>query len=60
IEPGRHFPGVGEVRDLAETNLNKALIKAVQNTIMFLMKKGQPVFPASFQTYNDLVMNKED
>lgn len=60
IEPGRHFPGVDEVRDLAETNLNKALIKAVQNTIMFLMKKGQPVFPASFQTYNDLVMNKED
>ena len=60
IEPGRHFPGVCEVRDLAETNLNKALIKAVQNTIMFLMKKGQPVFPASFQTYNDLVMNKED
>lgn len=60
IEPGRHFPGVDEVRDLARTNLNQALIKAVQNTIMFLMKKGQPVFPASFQTYNDLVMNKED
>jgi predicted HD superfamily hydrolase involved in NAD metabolism len=60
IEPGRQFPGVDEVRDLAQTNLNKALIKSVQNTIMFLMKKGQPVFPASFQTYNDLVMNKED
>jgi predicted HD superfamily hydrolase involved in NAD metabolism len=60
IEPGRHFPGVDEVRDLAQTNLNKALIKSVQNTIMFLMKKGQPVFPASFETYNDLVMNKED
>ncbi|MCM3091388.1 MULTISPECIES: bis(5'-nucleosyl)-tetraphosphatase (symmetrical) YqeK [unclassified Cytobacillus] len=60
IEPGRHFPGVDEVRDLAKTNLDKALIKSVQNTIMFLMKKGQPVFPASFQTYNDLVMNKED
>jgi predicted HD superfamily hydrolase involved in NAD metabolism len=60
IEPGRHFPGVDEVRDLAEAHLDKALIKSVQNTIMFLMKKGQPVFPASFQTYNDLVMNKED
>ncbi|WP_370224081.1 bis(5'-nucleosyl)-tetraphosphatase (symmetrical) YqeK [Cytobacillus sp.] len=60
IEPGRRFPGVDEVRDLARTNLDKALIKAVQNTVMFLMKKGQPVFPASFQTYNDLVMNKED
>ncbi|KON86971.1 phosphohydrolase [Sporosarcina globispora] len=60
IEPGRHFPGVDEVRDLVQTSLDIALIKSVQNTIMFLMKKGQPVFPASFQTYNDLVMNKGD
>lgn len=62
IEPGRHFPGVEEVRQLAEQNLQKALIKAVQNTIVFLMKKNQPIYPDTFQTYNDLVMNlqKED
>lgn len=60
IEPGRHFPGVEEVREMAESNLEKALIKSVQNTIMFLMKKGQPIFPATFHTYNDLVMKAED
>ncbi|MBS4191372.1 bis(5'-nucleosyl)-tetraphosphatase (symmetrical) YqeK [Bacillus sp. FJAT-49705] len=60
IEPGRHFPGVEEVRDLAKVNLNQALIKAMQNTIQFLMKKGQPVFPATFYTYNNLVMYQED
>ncbi|GLB58279.1 bis(5'-nucleosyl)-tetraphosphatase (symmetrical) YqeK [Cytobacillus sp. NCCP-133] len=60
IEPGRHFPGVEEVREIADSSLNKALIKSIQNTIMFLMRKGQPVFPATFHTYNDLVMKMED
>ncbi len=39
IEPGRHFPGVEEVRRLAETDLNEALIQAMKNTMIFLMKK---------------------
>lgn len=60
IEPGRHFPGVEEVRDLAKVNLDDALIKSVQNTIIFLMKKNQAVYPETFHTYNDLVLNKED
>lgn len=56
IEPGRHFPGVDEVREMAQESLDKALIKSIQNTILFLMKKGQPVFPDTFHTYNDLIM----
>lgn len=59
MEPGRHFPGVEEVRDLAKKDLNKALIQSIKNTITFLMKKNQRVFPLTFLTYNDLV-NKED
>ncbi|MDP4083439.1 MAG: bis(5'-nucleosyl)-tetraphosphatase (symmetrical) YqeK [Bacillota bacterium] len=58
IEPGRIFPGVDEVRQLASTDLDRALIKAIQNTIMFLLKKGQQVYPATFHTYNDLVSKK--
>jgi len=58
IEPGRHFPGVDEVREMAKEDLNKALIKAVQNTIMFLMKKNQTIYPDSFHTYNDLIKNR--
>lgn len=58
IEPGRHFPGVEEVRELAKEDLDSALIKAVQNTILFLMKKNQPVFPETFHTYNDLIANR--
>ncbi len=60
IEPGRHFPGVDEVREMAKENLNQALIKAVQNTIMFLMKKNQTVYPETFHTYNDLIQHERN
>ncbi|WP_026572384.1 bis(5'-nucleosyl)-tetraphosphatase (symmetrical) YqeK [Bacillus sp. UNC438CL73TsuS30] len=60
IEPGRHFPGVEEVRAMAKENLDKALIKSIQNTIIFLLKKNQPIYPETFQTYNDLVKKLED
>lgn len=55
IEPGRHFPGVEEVREMAKENLDKALTQAVKNSIQFLMKKNQPVYPDTIYTYNDLV-----
>jgi predicted HD superfamily hydrolase involved in NAD metabolism len=58
IEPGRHFPGVEEVREMAKEDLDQALLKAVQNTILFLMKKNQTVYPDSFHTYNDLIKNR--
>ncbi|WP_251554773.1 bis(5'-nucleosyl)-tetraphosphatase (symmetrical) YqeK [Neobacillus muris] len=60
IEPGRQFPGVEEVRQMAAENLDQALIKAVQNTIMFLMKKNQQVYPETFHTYNDLIRQWKD
>lgn len=59
IEPGRQFPGVEEARALAESDLEKALIFSVRNTIIFLMKKNQAVYPDTFEMYNDLIMNKE-
>ncbi|PAE21889.1 phosphohydrolase [Bacillus sp. 7504-2] len=58
IEPGRQFPEVEEVRELANKDLQLALIKAVQNMISFLMNKNQPIFPDTFHTYNDLIANR--
>jgi predicted HD superfamily hydrolase involved in NAD metabolism len=60
IEPGRHFPGVDEVREMADNDLNEALLASVRNTILFLVKKNQPIFPDTFATFNDLLMNKEN
>ena len=56
IEPGRKFPGVEEVRELAEQNLDKALLQALKNTISFLISKNQSVFPDTLYTYNELVL----
>lgn len=60
IEPGRVFPGVDEVRELAMISLDDAFIKSVSNTITFLMSRRQPVFPATFEMYNSIVMKMED
>jgi predicted HD superfamily hydrolase involved in NAD metabolism len=60
IEPGRHFPGVEEVRAVAIENLDQALIMAIKNTISFLLKKNQTVYPETFYTYNDLIRKLED
>jgi HD superfamily phosphohydrolase YqeK len=40
--------------------LDKALIMAMKNTIIFLMKKNQTVYPDTFYTYNDLIKKLED
>jgi predicted HD superfamily hydrolase involved in NAD metabolism len=54
IEPGRIFPGVEEVRIMAENSLEKALAQSLLNTILFLEKKGQKVYPLTKNTYLEL------
>lgn len=60
IEPGRSFPGVDEVRDTAKENLELAVIDALRNTILFLLKRNQAVYPDTFHTYNDLILNNKE
>lgn len=59
IEPGRNFPGVNDVRDIAEVNLDQAFLQAVKNTIMFLIRNNRAVFPLSVDTYNSYCVNME-
>jgi predicted HD superfamily hydrolase involved in NAD metabolism len=60
IEPGRSFPGVDEVRQTAKQNLDHAVIQALRNTVVFLMKRNQAIYPETFKTYNDLIMNLKE
>lgn len=55
IEPGRSFPGVDDVRKKAEESLDEAMILALGRTIRFLIENKQPVYPLTFEAYNDLV-----
>ncbi|OIJ16666.1 phosphohydrolase [Anaerobacillus alkalilacustris] len=59
IEPNRSFKGVEEVRELAQQDIDAALITSISNTINFLMKKKQPVFPATLAAYNYLILKEE-
>jgi predicted HD superfamily hydrolase involved in NAD metabolism len=55
IEPHRKFPGVEEVREMAIEDLEKACLMAVKNTISFLMKQNQKIYPLTIATYNGLM-----
>ncbi|MET3682479.1 putative HD superfamily hydrolase involved in NAD metabolism [Alkalibacillus flavidus] len=57
IEPGRDFEPVHEARRLAEHDIDQACQYALQQTIYFLMSKGQPVYPETFHAYNALTMS---
>lgn len=57
IEPGREFPGVERIRELAETSLEDALIAGFDSTISFLLQKGKPIFPLTVLARNDLIVN---
>lgn len=54
IEPARKFPGVDEVRQLAFNNLEQAVYQILKNTIIFLMRKNEKIYPHSFYAYNEL------
>ncbi|NQD66618.1 HD domain-containing protein [Bacillus haikouensis] len=58
IEPNRHFPGVEEVRETARESLDEAILQALQNTMVFLMKKKQAIYPDTFRFYNKLVLEQ--
>ncbi|WP_188206223.1 bis(5'-nucleosyl)-tetraphosphatase (symmetrical) YqeK [Alkalibacillus aidingensis] len=54
IEPGRQFDAVHEARKLVDIDLNRACQYALKQSIIFLMSKGQPIYPDTFQAYNNL------
>ncbi|WP_404428779.1 bis(5'-nucleosyl)-tetraphosphatase (symmetrical) YqeK [Sutcliffiella horikoshii] len=60
IEPGRDFPGVEQVRDSAKSSLDIAVIQAMKNTITYLLKRNQPVYPDTFHAYNDMTMKVKE
>ncbi len=55
MEPGRDFPGVDRIRELAETDLNRALVAGFDTTISHLLQKGRMVFPLTVIARNSLI-----
>ncbi|BBH21342.1 HD domain-containing protein [Paenibacillus baekrokdamisoli] len=55
MEPGRDFPGVHKIRELAEHSLEKALIAGFDSTISYLLEQGKRIFPLTVAARNDLL-----
>jgi len=52
-EPSRSFPGVDEVRALAETSLDAALGAAARLSLLDIIGRGRGVVPAALALYNE-------
>ncbi|SDM86958.1 putative HD superfamily hydrolase of NAD metabolism [Paenibacillus sp. yr247] len=55
MEPGRDFPGVDHIREIANQSLEKALVAGFDSTISFLIAKGKRIYPLTILTRNDLI-----
>ena len=55
MEPGRDFPEVNKIRELAEHSLEKALVAGIDSTICHLFSKGRKVFPLTILARNSLI-----
>ena len=60
IEPQRDFPGVEELRRLAEIDLDRALIASYDCTLRHLMDEGDFIYELTFQGRNNLVLRLKD
>lgn len=57
IEENRVYPGVEELRKLAKEDLDKALLKAFDNTIEFVVKKGEYLHLDTIKARNYILKN---
>ena len=59
IEPGRDFPGVHNIRELANHSLDEALAAGFDSTISFLVSRRQIIYPLTVLARNDLIKQLE-
>lgn len=53
IEPGRDFPGVDQLREIAFEDIQRAMGACIHQSVQFLVSKKAPVFPDSIDCYNE-------
>jgi predicted HD superfamily hydrolase involved in NAD metabolism len=55
IEPGRDYPSVNKIRELAKHSMEEALIAGFDSTIELLIERGKTIFPLTVLARNDLL-----
>ncbi|MPM96285.1 hypothetical protein SDC9_143443 [bioreactor metagenome] len=60
IEPGRHHTGVDEVRALAKTDLDAAVLLTMDKTITYVISRGWILHPDTAIARNDIIRTKRE
>lgn len=55
IEPSREFKGLDKIRELAKTDLNKAVLASLNSTISHLVETGKKIHTPTIKTRNFLL-----
>lgn len=58
IEPSRNFPGVDELRELALKDLDAAVLMALENTIKYVIKRGELLHLDTIMARNYLIIKR--
>lgn len=56
LEPSRNFPGVEELRKLAYYNLDQALLKCLEHTLLYVVEGGRLLHPLTVEARNALLI----
>ena len=57
IEPNRDFPGVDELRNVSELDLDKAVLLGFDNTIIHLIELNLSIYPLTILGRNDVLQS---
>lgn len=60
IETGRRYPGVDRLRKLAFIDFNRALLQAVERTILRVIQRGRLMHPRSIDFRNELLLQRQE
>ena len=58
IEPMRDFPRVGELREYAKSDIDKAFCESLRSTLEFNLKKGNIIHPNTLLAWNEIISKK--
>ena len=59
IEEGRKYEGVEELRELAKTDINKAILKSINSTIQKCIRNNEKIHSLSIITRNEYIGKNE-
>ena len=57
LEPGRDFPGLIDIRNIARYDLDRALLMAVDRTLRYIIDRGKIIHPSSLFFRNSLILS---